>query len=70
VIGGERNHDRIAAAIEGECGASDDRRSGIAARRLEQNIGLDADSMMSRCPSLRMIAFSPGSSNSRGIRTA
>ena len=31
---------------------------------------LGAGSMISRSPSLRMIASSPGNSNSRGIRTA
>ena len=43
MIGGERDHDGVAAAIEGKCRAGNDRRPGIAARRLKQNIGLDAD---------------------------
>ncbi len=41
MIGGKRDHDRIVAALKREGRAGRDRRSGIAPRRLEQDIGLD-----------------------------
>ena len=43
MIGGERDQHRIAVALHAERGARDDRRTGIAAHRLEQDIGFDAD---------------------------
>ena len=43
VIGSKRDHDGVTAAIEGKCRPGNDRRPGIAAHRLEQDIGLDAD---------------------------
>ena len=43
VIGGKRNHERIAVALGRKGGARRDRRAGIAPQRLQQDVGLDAD---------------------------
>ena len=43
MIGGERHQHRIAVALRAKRGAGRDRRTGIAAHRLEQDVGLDAD---------------------------
>ncbi len=43
MVGGQRQHDRRLAPPQRMHGARDDRRRGIAAMRLEQDIGLDAD---------------------------
>ena len=43
MVGGEREHHRLVAAPQRMQRAGDDRRRGIAAMRLEQNVGLDAD---------------------------
>jgi hypothetical protein len=43
LIGGERDHQRIAVPLCRKRRARRDRRTGIPPDRLEQNIGLDAD---------------------------
>src|SRR5208283_2443643 len=54
-----------ASGIGGKSSSIGERRASTASRDLG-----GAGSMISRFPSLRMIASSPGSSNSRGMRTA
>ena len=66
MIGGERQHDRLAIAQLRKGRARHDRRAGIAPHRLEQHVGLEPDfrQLFQHHETIRALVITIGRSNS------
>ncbi|MET3312648.1 hypothetical protein ABIF41_004489 [Bradyrhizobium japonicum] len=72
VVGGEREHDRFTGAVLREHRARGNRRAGVAAHRLEDHVGLDADlgELLQHHEAIGRIGDDDRTIEQRGVRDA